>query len=268
MSIDMVRRLEKADIELIDLADAKAAWRAFRLANGFSGCPPLLSAEDTNMKLHKSQDKLSITTYGLSLSPAKASGYNVCRFATKCADACVAHSGNGRYIHVGNARKVKTQFLGQFPSEFITLLVNEIDKAVVKNGTIAVRLNTFSDLPWETLVPWLFDRWTEDQVSFYDYTKWPTAQRPGIQRYDLTRSANEKQTDAQVVAMLTSGERVAACIDWPKKGEIPTSYLGFPVIDGDKHDARFTEPKGVVVLLRPKGTARRDGFVRPYKENL
>lgn len=261
MTKDMVRILEKADIRLVDLADAKAVWRQFRLANGMSAtCPTLLSDDTDNLKLGKSA-KIGVVSFGLSLAPAKSSGtHNVCRFATKCADSCVAFAGNGQYKKVQRARAVKTQFLAAHPSEFITLLINEIDKASTK-GPVAVRLNTFSDLPWETLVPWLFTRW--DNVQFYDYTKWPASQRPDPKGYDLTRSANEKQTDNEVREMLKAGHRVAVCVD-VKKGELPATYLGFPTIDGDKDDARFLNPRGVVVVLRPKGSARKGGFVRPY----
>jgi hypothetical protein len=50
---------------------------------------------------------------------------------------------------------------------------------------------------------------------------------------------------------------------WPT---LPSTWLGFPVIDGDRHDARFLDPAGVIVGLRAKGLARVDtsGFtIRP-----
>ena len=42
-----------------------------------------------------------------------------------------------------------------------------------------------------------------------------------------------------------------------------SGFLGRPVIDGDKTDLRFADPKGVVVGLYAKGPARKDdtGFV-------
>jgi hypothetical protein len=172
----------------------------------------------------------------------------------------VAHAGNGRYDKVARARAMKTKFLAHDPSAFLTLVVDEIDTAVERHGKIAVRLNTFSDIPWEMVFPPLFDRWGDD-VTFYDYTKWPSAERPETEAYDITRSAHERHTEAEIKAMLAAGERVAVCLD-VKKGDLPASYLGFPVVDGDVHDARFTEDKGVVVLLRPKGTARTNGFAR------
>lgn len=261
MTKDMVRLLERADIELIDVADAKAAWRQYRLLNGYVTERPILSNDTDNMKFAKSA-KAGIRTMGLALAPHKTSvDYNVCRYATICAEACVAHAGHGRWDKTKDARSLKTHFLAENPNAFLTLIVDEIDRAVERHGEVAVRLNTFSDIPWETVAPFLFERWGS-KVDFYDYTKWPVSVRPSHPSYDLTRSASEKSTDEEIVGMLEAGERVAICIDWPKKGDAPATHLGYPVVDGDVHDARFTEPKGVVVLLRPKGTARKSGFAR------
>lgn len=157
---------------------------------------------------------------------------------------------------------MKTRFLAKDPSAFLTLIVDEIDRAVERHGEIAVRLNTFSDLPWERFAPLLFERWG-DKVSFYDYTKWPLAERPNHDVYDLTRSAHERHTDEEIKGMLEEGSRVAVCLDIRRKEELPKTYLGYPTVDGDAHDARFTEKQGVVVVLRPKGSARKDGFARP-----
>ena len=44
---------------------------------------------------------------------------------------------------------------------------------------------------------------------------------------------------------------------------IPKKWQGFDVIDGDKDDLRFLDPRGVVVGLYAKGKAKHDtsGFV-------
>ena len=44
----------------------------------------------------------------------------------------------------------------------------------------------------------------------------------------------------------------------------PESYMGRPAIDGDSHDLRFLDPKGVFIILFAKGHAYNDktGFVR------
>jgi hypothetical protein len=49
-----------------------------------------------------------------------------------------------------------------------------------------------------------------------------------------------------------------------KKGQpLPKLWQGKAVIDGDEHDARIHDPKGIIVGLRAKGKARADdtGFV-------
>lgn len=259
---DMVRLLEKADIQLIDPAEARKRYLEFRLQNGFLAPAPILSDDSSNMKYEKSA-KAGYRTLGLALAHDKTSGaYNVCRYSTPiCRAICVADAGNGMYPKVQKARILKTMFLAKDPSAFITLVTSEIDDWVAKHGKVAVRLNTFSDLPWESLFPFLFERWGDD-VTFYDYTKWPVDTRPAFDGYDLTRSAHEKHSDQDIVDMLSAGERVAVCINIPRKQVAPPSYLGFPVVDGDKHDARFTENRGQVVLLRPKGKARTGGFAR------
>ena len=45
--------------------------------------------------------------------------------------------------------------------------------------------------------------------------------------------------------------------------ELPETFLGRPVINGDKDDLRFLDPKGVIVGLYAKGQAKKDnsGFV-------
>jgi hypothetical protein len=258
---DMVRLLTRAKIEFIDVAEAKARWFQYRLDNGWKAEAKILSEDDENTKLGKSA-KAGYRSLGLSLAPHKTSGeYNVCRYATPlCSSSCVAFAGNGFYPSIIKARVLKTRFLAHDPSAFVTIVAHEIDTFVAKHEKVAVRLNTFSDLPWETICPDLFTRWG-DKVTFYDYTKWPTKERPQPAGYDLTRSASERTTDVEIVNMVKAGERVAVVLNIRKKDMVAT-HLGQQCVDGDKHDARFTEPKGVIVVLRPKGRARTNGFVK------
>jgi hypothetical protein len=47
-------------------------------------------------------------------------------------------------------------------------------------------------------------------------------------------------------------------------GAFPAEYLGFPVINGDAHDLRHLDGRGVVVALSPKGRkakADKSGFI-------
>jgi hypothetical protein len=54
----------------------------------------------------------------------------------------------------------------------------------------------------------------------------------------------------------------AAVFKGPSKS-LPRAYKGIQVIDGDLHDLRFLDEKGVIVGLRAKGKAvyDRSGFV-------
>ena len=46
-------------------------------------------------------------------------------------------------------------------------------------------------------------------------------------------------------------------------GELPKTWQGKPVINGDESDLRFLDPKGVIVGLKAKGQGKKDtsGFV-------
>jgi len=45
------------------------------------------------------------------------------------------------------------------------------------------------------------------------------------------------------------------------KGDLPKSFNGYEVIDGDASDARWADPFGVVVGLRAKGNIKDSVFV-------
>jgi len=239
----------------IEPAEAKSLWQNFRIANGGGPEAPLLSPPDANSKMNKS----GRPDYCLSLSPARTSGHNVCPFSTPtCRGGCVAFSGRGLGPAAGGTvmswRSLKVKFLVEDRDAFCTLVRKELELAARRHGKMAVRLNTFSDIPWEEVAPWMYDI---PEVQVYDYTKWPD--RKSTSKYHLTFSASDRTTDDQLVAKLTAGQNVAVVFDvlhrqngdW--QHELPAEFLGFPVIDGDKQDTRYDDPPGVVVGLRIKG---------------
>ena len=131
--------------------------------------------------------------------------------------------------------------------------------------TPAARLNGSSDIAWEERHPDIFHEFP--QIQFYDYTKIPARVERflGIRNrgswpknYHLTFSADAGY-DRQAKRIIEHGGTVTV-VFWP---ELADSWNGFPVIDGDRHDARFLDPQGCVVGLRAKGTAKKDasGFV-------
>jgi hypothetical protein len=102
-------------------------------------------------------------------------------------------------------------------------------------------------------------------VIFYDYTKAPIFKRNNLpENYYLLRSHSEKN-HGELTAMIARGN-VAVVFDTKKKDELPKTWQGFNVFDGDLDDLRFLDPSNVIVGLRAKGkakkvTATREGFV-------
>jgi hypothetical protein len=249
----------------LNLADARQVMADHRQAFGLSGVAvPLLTDPSGNVKTAKTKERKA---YILHLSPANVGGVgNVCKYSTKgCRAACLNTAGKGAFDYVQRARIWRTQFLNDNPVEFLFIISQEIQAAVKKHGgeeKIAVRLNGTSDLRWELIAPWLMDRFPG--VQFYDYTKWPTAKREILPaNYHLTYSVSER--DAKQGDTWVDDLRVAVVVvDVPKSQDFPERYRGLTVVDGDKTDARWLDEAGSVVLLRPKGRARKEtsGFVR------
>jgi hypothetical protein len=78
------------------------------------------------------------------------------------------------------------------------------------------------------------------------------------------------------VKQLRNGVNVAVVFDTKRGQPLPAFYtLGgqrFEVINGDKHDVRYTDIKGVIVGLTAKGKARvvgtDTGFVRAAAQGI
>ena len=125
----------------------------------------------------------------------------------------------------------------------------------------AVRLNGTSDIPWEYVAPKLFSEFTE--IQFFDYTKVvsrmsrflgiPDGRTLWPQNYHLTFSASAANRE-ESRRILTAGGNLAV-VFWP---QLPDCFWERPVVDGDRHDARFLDEPGVVVGLLAKGLARSD----------
>ena len=222
---------------------------------------------DTNYKTIKNK-KVGFLTGILYMAPYKLSGKNVCPAASKgCAAACLNTAGRGAMNVVQAARLKKTNRFWDDRDQFLMDLAEEIralsNKAKAKGLKAAVRLNGTSDLPYERYkMPGTDKNIMEvfPNVQFYDYTKlenrFTGAQLPA--NYHLTFSRAE-DNDHKLDEVL---EHTSAAVVFA--GELPDTWKGYPVIDGDEHDARFTDAgPGVIIGLVAKGKARRDesGFV-------
>jgi len=228
----------------------------------------LLSDPTTNYKAYKNK-KLQIDTYFLSLAQSDLSGYNTCPMANKfiakennpkksnCSHVCVGSRGNAQiFPDIMQARIKKTIRFFEDRQNFMNELVTEIAKAIIKSDKKGIkptfRLNSYSDIRWESIKVDKFGGNTIYElfpnVEFYDYTKLKNRNIPN--GYHTTYS-HWGDWNATKRAM-ARGQNVAMVFD--KRDELPKTFMGRVVVDGDKTDLRTPQNDGenVIVGLRAK----------------
>lgn len=259
---------------------ARDAWRVLSKHNVKS----LLSKPISNPKVKKNIG-VGVLTAPLHLSPAKSSGYEVCPMRTAgCTRACLHTAGNP--AHMGGKRRARLARTRAFFREreaFMQALAGDIERlrrqARKRGLRCGVRLNATSDIVWERMPVTIGDKVFPNlmtlfgNVVFYDYTK-RSNRRNLPSNYHLTFSLAEGN-DAQAIEALDNDVSVAVVFDVLRGHPLPAHFrfyneqgglrrLPVRVIDGDLHDYRPIDPRGVIVGLRAKGRAIRDksGFVR------
>jgi hypothetical protein len=277
-----------------------------------SGLPSIIGLLSTNYKMKKGSKFGGADVMGLSILPhklwqlgfdgqnPKRGIFNACVGASpECAQACLVYSGQ----NTEDANEVKATRMDAFvrePVAFARILKISIDghKRDARgfqqprwDGYVPfVRLNVFSDIPWELVFPDLFHEFKD--LSFYDYTKVPGRERTikdaGIKNYDLTFSwsgMNAKSCEytwdrggrVTMVFFKTAQERgFWRTHSYWRGGQLTQS--GMEVIDGDITDIRPYDHKLVrgpgpwIVGLRykpPRGQEfdqMRSLFVVPVEE--
>ena len=230
--------------------------------------PTRLMFKSGNPKTDKNQSVEgleNIVVLHLNLAPADLSGYNVCPMASQgCKSACLHTAGNPVFqAQKDKGRINRARFYMQDRDKFMTQLTRELVNFVKwcdKNKKIGVvRLNTTSDVSWENYN--LFEKFP--MLQFYDYTK---IQKRALKfargeyppNYHLTYSLNEDNYD-KAVEVLNEGGNIAVVF----RKDLPDTFMGKKVVNGDLHDLRYLDPKNVVVGLKAKGKAKTDysGFV-------
>jgi hypothetical protein len=221
----------------------------------------LLSAGISNAKTKKNELK----TFILYLAPYTQNykGVNICPKASKgCASACLFTAGRGAFNNVQNARINKTNFYIENKGLFIKKLAGEIiketAKAKKKGEKIAFRLNGTSDIDFIYLLEKYAGLNVIDLMPtaiLYDYTKIIGKVKKYLNHpnYYLTFSRaedNEKET----LQALQMGANVSAVFSL----DLPTSWSGFNVVDGDVSDLVMLTAKNSILGLRAKGKARKD----------
>jgi hypothetical protein len=214
-----------------------------------------------NSTKHEKAYMYNELVYTIYLSPARMSGYEVCPMRTpECTALCLNESGRNRYLdmklnRINKSRIKKTQLFFENRDFFVTWVIKEImryQKQAKKRGyRFSVRLNNTSDISPElfrTIDNENILNWFPD-VQFYDYTKVFNRSRllKKYPNYDLTFSYDGHNMDDCIEILDRGIGRVAMVFD-----NVPTEYKGFKVIDGDKYDMRYLDPKGVIVGLKYK----------------
>lgn len=191
-----------------------------------------------------------------------------CSHATQgCLATCLGHSSGRMQMPThAVARDRRAALYLEASQLFLQMLTLELTllehDARRKELQPAARLNGSSDVAWEDLHPEIFQRFPG--IRFFDYTKNPARMNRFLQagnwpaNYHITFSA-QPDNHEQSRRFLEQGGTVAA-VFWP---DVPRTFWGHPVINGDDHDARFLDTAGTIVGLKAKGSAKADqsGFV-------
>lgn len=220
-------------------------------------------------------EQFGVLTGILYMAPYKTiKGFNSCPMAelANCANACLYTAGRGAFNNVQSARINRLQLFIDNRAEFMNQLIDEIKSLIRKANKsgfkLAIRLNGTTDIKWENIefeyngIKYnnIFELFPN--VQFYDYTKMPNRETPI--NYDLTFSYSgaigfEKYNQMAI----NKGMRIAVVFN----GELPHSFKGMKVINGDDSDIRFNDARGIVIGLKAKGKAKKDnsGFVIPIR---
>jgi hypothetical protein len=211
------------------------------------------------------EDYLTAIIY---MSPAReADGvHNLCPFATKgpagCEDACLYHEGRARLFKTVKQARVRRTLFYLRDYDGFCRVVEERDiprflKQAAEEGlTPCFRPNGTTDQP--KLAHRLAKRYP--RVQFYDYTKIPRPWLRTLPNYHLTFSySGENLEDCREA--LDHGINVSVVF----QRELPETWHGYRVVDGDKSDLRFLDPQGVIVGLKAKGQSKKieaGGFIQ------
>ena len=207
--------------------------------------------------------KHNVLTGIMYLAPHTLAGPNICPMAEAagCVDGCLNTAGRGAMTFVQQRRIAKTNWYHEDSTSFLDTLRRNIRSLVRRADRIGavpmVRLNGTSDIMWERKHPEILDEFSD--VQFYDYTKIPV-RRDLPKNYHLTWSYSGVPGYAKHLdTARANGMNVAVVF----RKELPDSFLGLPVVNGDDSDVRPYDPDGVVVGLTAKGRAKQDtsGFV-------
>ena len=269
---------------LVSEASRRVYGQTFDNANvkGLSLLPHGASFTDLNVR--RIRDELMSQVYGVQ--EVRQVRISTCTKASpECRASCLVFSGRNLADDYNTVKKYSLlQAFVAHPVAFCRMIVDSIqmhrDRCLKSKTMPLVRLNVFSDLPWELIFPELFDHFDGDNfVQFYDYTKIPGRKVPP--NYDITFSFAGVEWSAEAMQFeinqnlrrvavvfarigkkprLIEGKRQMVEIPLkppPGSKGIPKSLWGLEVIDGDESDMRPFDPHPSIVALRWKTPANQ-----------
>jgi hypothetical protein len=243
----------------------------------------LLSKPDSNTKLAKETDRTNnYRLYSLFLAPAGSSGYNTCAWSSQeCVRLCLNSAGRGAMESVQSARIGKTRYMVEHPYAFMYSMLSEMCSAMRSaektKSFLAIRLNGTSDIPWESIAPFIegfcvdgnyFDTINKleklPRFSLYDYTKSFARATKNLPWYDMTLSFSGYNWSECKKVLDSKTARVAVVFS----NYIPEEYEGYEVVNGDLDDYRFKDTKGVIVGLLYKSTGKANDKIVMEDQDL
>ena len=232
-------------------------------AKRLTGLSYLASVSETVK--HKKSKKYGELTLSLYLAPAKTSGYEVCPGRTpECSALCLNESGMNTMTQnikgdvINDSRITKTRLFFEHREFFMKWLIEDIRSGITRAHKLgykfSVRLNNTSDIsPLDFILDGKNILELFPHITFYDYTK--IKERVELMKqyhnYDITYSyTGYNLTECE--KMLLNKINIAVVFK-----VVPTTFMGYDVVDGDLNDLRYRDLKGVVVGLLYKRVRTR-----------
>lgn len=282
---NLLRTNYKLEKDYRDPNESPAYIKGLNLVPAFSVFSGV-AANDAALMPVKGLEESEVDARRLKIGPERPAA-TLCLGANRaCMSTCLVYTGNNAKSVVSLVPKqAAARALVKHPQHFTRVLVEAIERFMNPRRVTRdfagfqryVRLNVISDVPWELVAPWIFERFPgtpygqEQRAHFaYDYTKVVGRNPPS--NYDLTFSFSGTNY-SRAAWELDRGRRVAVVFFFPEVqrefGKVLTqsdlrkqalvrgrarmyrdaTWLGRPVVDGDQDDVRPRDPGGVWVGL-------------------
>lgn len=198
-----------------------------------------------NTKLIKAR-KDGIMQFGLELLPHTMGGYeNICKGSSShCRSTCLVLTNNARFKAVLKNRQLRTDLFFKNKILFFDKLISEINyyNSLYKN--IQIRLNTFSDIDWSTIIVKdnknIFE--LTPSIQYYDYSKIQSRCYLNIPNYFVVYSG--QANNFHISEKLLKDNKPVALVF--KK--VPQTYKSWIVVNGDDSD-NILQWKGQSVII-------------------